>query len=128
MRLYDRRKISNLRSLNGRKLSAFKKEDFPITLFAWHVAYWAHVRFYWLTSQSWSASCNSKDEILLRIQVIWNSLPQVDIQNLFDTMPCCIAACIAAHGGYTKYWFLALFFFFLLWNFYHLFVQTEVVY
>ncbi|GFX64434.1 hypothetical protein TNCV_4043241 [Trichonephila clavipes] len=34
---------------------------------------------------------------------IWNSLPQADIQNLFDSMPCCIAALIAAHGGYTKY-------------------------
>ncbi|GFT56023.1 transposable element Tcb2 transposase [Trichonephila clavipes] len=28
----------------------------------------------------------SKDELWLRIQVIWNSLPQADIQNLFDTM------------------------------------------
>ncbi|PRD23570.1 UNVERIFIED_CONTAM: hypothetical protein NCL1_45998 [Trichonephila clavipes] len=29
----------------------------------------------------------SKDELLLRIQAIWNSLPQADIQNLFDSMP-----------------------------------------
>ncbi|GFT43423.1 putative transposase [Trichonephila clavipes] len=29
----------------------------------------------------------SKDELLLRIQAIWNSLPQSDIQNLFDSMP-----------------------------------------
>ena len=27
----------------------------------------------------------SKHEFLLRIQAIWNSLPQADIQNLFDT-------------------------------------------
>ncbi|GFX90392.1 transposable element Tcb2 transposase [Trichonephila clavipes] len=27
----------------------------------------------------------SKDELLLRIQEIWNSLPQTDIQNLFDS-------------------------------------------
>ncbi|GFT80391.1 uncharacterized protein TNCV_2184491 [Trichonephila clavipes] len=27
----------------------------------------------------------SKDEVLLRIQAIWNSLPQADIQNLFDS-------------------------------------------
>ncbi|GFX98710.1 transposable element Tcb1 transposase [Trichonephila clavipes] len=27
----------------------------------------------------------SKDELLLRIQAIWNSLPQADIQNLFDS-------------------------------------------
>ncbi|GFX27210.1 transposable element Tcb2 transposase [Trichonephila clavipes] len=29
----------------------------------------------------------SKDELLLRIQAIWNSLPQADIQNLFDCFP-----------------------------------------
>ncbi|GFU95649.1 hypothetical protein TNCV_1213221 [Trichonephila clavipes] len=28
----------------------------------------------------------SKDELLLRIQAIWNSLPQADIRNLFDSM------------------------------------------
>ncbi|GFY25068.1 transposable element Tcb2 transposase [Trichonephila clavipes] len=45
----------------------------------------------------------SKDELLLRIQAIWNSLPQADIQNLFDSMPCCITTLIAERGGYTKY-------------------------
>ncbi|GFX90767.1 transposable element Tc1 transposase [Trichonephila clavipes] len=45
----------------------------------------------------------SKDELLLRIQAIWNFLPQVDIQNLFDSTPRRIAALIAARGGYTKY-------------------------
>ncbi|GFV77291.1 transposable element Tcb1 transposase [Trichonephila clavipes] len=44
----------------------------------------------------------SKDELLLRIQAIWNSLPQADIQNLFDFMPR-RTAFIAARGGYTKY-------------------------
>ncbi|GFT48507.1 uncharacterized protein TNCV_762161 [Trichonephila clavipes] len=29
----------------------------------------------------------SKDELLLSIQALWNSLPQADIQNLFDSMP-----------------------------------------
>ncbi|GFU60141.1 transposable element Tcb2 transposase [Trichonephila clavipes] len=29
----------------------------------------------------------SKDEPLLRMQAIWNSLPQADIQNLFDSIP-----------------------------------------
>ncbi|GFW90033.1 hypothetical protein TNCV_3484851 [Trichonephila clavipes] len=48
-------------------------------------------------------SAASKDELLLRIQVIWNSLPQAEIQNLFDSMPHRIAELIAAHGGYTKY-------------------------
>ncbi|GFX86210.1 transposable element Tcb2 transposase [Trichonephila clavipes] len=45
----------------------------------------------------------SKDELLLRIQAIWNSPPQVDIQNLFDCIPRRIATFIAARGGYTKY-------------------------
>ncbi|GFU38294.1 uncharacterized protein TNCV_2432911 [Trichonephila clavipes] len=45
----------------------------------------------------------SKDELLLRIQTIWNSLLQVGIQNLFDFMPRRIAALIEMRGGYTKY-------------------------
>ncbi|GFS51394.1 uncharacterized protein TNCV_548741 [Trichonephila clavipes] len=44
-----------------------------------------------------------KDELLLRIQAIWNSLPQAEIQNLFDSMLRRIVALIAARGGYTKY-------------------------
>ncbi|GFS84464.1 transposable element Tcb1 transposase [Trichonephila clavipes] len=43
----------------------------------------------------------SKDELLLRIQAIWNCLPQADIQNLFDSMP--RRSRIAARGVYTKY-------------------------
>ncbi|GFV57648.1 uncharacterized protein TNCV_3132361 [Trichonephila clavipes] len=31
--------------------------------------------------------CDTRDELLLRIQVIWNSLPQADIQSLFASMP-----------------------------------------
>ncbi|GFV83968.1 hypothetical protein TNCV_1479701 [Trichonephila clavipes] len=45
----------------------------------------------------------SKDELLVRIQAIWNSIPQADIQNLFDSMPRRMAALIAARGVYTKY-------------------------
>ncbi|GFX31580.1 hypothetical protein TNCV_688281 [Trichonephila clavipes] len=45
----------------------------------------------------------SKDKLLLLIQAIWNSLPQTDIENLFNFMPHHIATLIAAHGGYTKY-------------------------
>ncbi|GFV50323.1 transposable element Tcb1 transposase [Trichonephila clavipes] len=40
----------------------------------------------------------SKDELLLRMQAIWNSPQQADTQNLFDSMP----RRIAARGGYTK--------------------------
>ncbi|GFX89265.1 transposable element Tcb1 transposase [Trichonephila clavipes] len=49
------------------------------------------------------SSAASKHELFQHIQAIWNSLPQADFQNLFDTMPCRIAALIAARGGYTKY-------------------------
>ncbi|PRD29208.1 UNVERIFIED_CONTAM: hypothetical protein NCL1_30113 [Trichonephila clavipes] len=45
----------------------------------------------------------SKDELLMRIRAIWNSLPQADIQNLFDSMPRYTAALIAAQVGYSKY-------------------------
>ncbi|GFV98713.1 transposable element Tc1 transposase [Trichonephila clavipes] len=45
----------------------------------------------------------SKDELLLRMQAIWNSLPQADTHNLFDSMPSRIAALIATRGDYTKY-------------------------
>ncbi|GFV82994.1 hypothetical protein TNCV_1180081 [Trichonephila clavipes] len=50
----------------------------------------------------------SKDEFLLRIQAIWNSLQQVDIQNLLDSLLRRMAALIAARGGYTKYRFRTL--------------------
>ncbi|GFX10405.1 hypothetical protein TNCV_1868001 [Trichonephila clavipes] len=45
----------------------------------------------------------TKDELLLRIQEIWNSLPQADIQNLFDSMPHRIVAIITVRDGCTKY-------------------------
>ncbi|GFT50373.1 hypothetical protein TNCV_4750731 [Trichonephila clavipes] len=47
-------------------------------------------------------SAASKDELLLCIQAIWNSLHQADIRNLFS-MPRYIAALIAMRAGYTKY-------------------------
>ncbi|GFW32371.1 transposable element Tcb1 transposase [Trichonephila clavipes] len=45
----------------------------------------------------------SKDELLLRMQAIWNSLPQADIENLFDSIPQRTAALIAARVSYSKY-------------------------
>ncbi|GFV79435.1 transposable element Tcb2 transposase [Trichonephila clavipes] len=45
----------------------------------------------------------STDEFWLRIQTIWNTLPQVDIQNLFNSMPRRVAALNAARGVHTKY-------------------------
>ncbi|PRD21248.1 UNVERIFIED_CONTAM: hypothetical protein NCL1_52368 [Trichonephila clavipes] len=41
-------------------------------------------------------SAASKDELLLRIQAIWNSLPQADVQNLIYSMPRRKATLIAA--------------------------------
>ncbi|GFX33592.1 transposable element Tcb1 transposase [Trichonephila clavipes] len=45
----------------------------------------------------------STDELWLRIQTIWNTLPLPDIQNLFNSMPRHVAALIAECGGHTKY-------------------------
>ncbi|GFV49807.1 transposable element Tc1 transposase [Trichonephila clavipes] len=45
----------------------------------------------------------SKDELLLTIQALWNSLSQISIQNLFGSMLRHIALLIAASGGHTKY-------------------------
>ncbi|GFU77207.1 transposable element Tcb2 transposase [Trichonephila clavipes] len=45
----------------------------------------------------------STDELWLRIQTIWNTLPQTDIKNLFNSMPRRVAALIVARGGHTKY-------------------------
>ncbi|GFW87391.1 hypothetical protein TNCV_1267641 [Trichonephila clavipes] len=47
-------------------------------------------------------STASKDELWGRIQIIWDSLPQADIQHLFYFISCRIAALIAARGGHTK--------------------------
>ncbi|GFU19129.1 transposable element Tcb2 transposase [Trichonephila clavipes] len=38
----------------------------------------------------------STDELWLRIQTVWNTLPQADIQNLFNSMPRRVATLIAA--------------------------------
>ena len=47
-------------------------------------------------------SATSKDELWLRIQAVWNYLPQAGIQNLFESIPRRIEALIAARSGYTK--------------------------
>ena len=44
----------------------------------------------------------SKNELWLSIQALWNFLPQVDIQNLFDSMPCRIGEVVVPRGGYNK--------------------------
>ncbi|GFX44227.1 hypothetical protein TNCV_4120231 [Trichonephila clavipes] len=47
-------------------------------------------------------STTSKDELLLSIRAIWNSLPQADVQNLFHSMPRRTSALIALRVVYTK--------------------------
>ena len=61
----------------------------------------------------WRFACDprlvaSKHELCLRVQAVWNSLTQADIQNLFDSMPrlyiaVTVTAFIAARGECTKY-------------------------
>ena len=43
----------------------------------------------------------SKEELWLRIQEVWNGLPQAGIQNLFDFMPRRSAAIIVLLGDFT---------------------------
>ncbi|GFV84335.1 uncharacterized protein TNCV_1591941 [Trichonephila clavipes] len=45
----------------------------------------------------------STDELWLRIQTIWNTLPQTDIKNLFNSMPRRVAALIAARVNGDRY-------------------------
>ncbi|GFW39650.1 transposable element Tcb1 transposase [Trichonephila clavipes] len=52
--------------------------------------------FGWSASRLRSASCNFKRTFAEHILAIWSSLPQADIQNLFDSMPRRIATLIAA--------------------------------
>ncbi|GFW17634.1 hypothetical protein TNCV_2651911 [Trichonephila clavipes] len=72
----------------------------------------SHIKHVWdLVGQCLARDPRSaalKDELWLRMQSIWNSLPQADIQNLFDSMPRHIAELIAARGSYTKYLFWTL--------------------
>ena len=65
----------------------------------------------------------SAEKLWVRIQKIWNALPQAGIQNLFDSMPRRLAALIAARDGYTKYSFRSLAIVCLLSKFNHLFVR-----
>ncbi|GFU64396.1 transposable element Tcb1 transposase [Trichonephila clavipes] len=45
----------------------------------------------------------STDKLWLRIQTIWNTLPEADIQSLFNSTPRRVAALIVTRGGHTKY-------------------------
>ena len=65
-----------------------------------------------------SSIATSKDELWLRIQAMWNSLSQVDIQELFGSMARHIATLIAAHMPNTDFGSLIFF----LRKFRHLFV------
>ena len=43
------------------------------------------------------------DEVWVWIEAVWNAIPQVHIQNFFDSMPLRVEALIVAHGSFTKY-------------------------
>ncbi|GFV68287.1 transposable element Tcb1 transposase [Trichonephila clavipes] len=45
----------------------------------------------------------SLNELEARLQQIWNEMSQNIIQNLYASMPDCIASCICARGGSTGY-------------------------
>ncbi|GFX85180.1 transposable element Tcb1 transposase [Trichonephila clavipes] len=43
------------------------------------------------------------DELDVRLQQIWNEISQDIIQILYASLPDCIASCIRARGGSTRY-------------------------
>ena len=61
------------------------------------------MRFGWSASRCDPRPAALKDELCLRMQAIKNSLPQADIQNLFDFMLRHMATLIAERGRYSKY-------------------------
>ncbi|GFW59029.1 transposable element Tcb1 transposase [Trichonephila clavipes] len=48
----------------------------------------------------WDGELN---ELEARLQQIWNEMSQDIIQNLYSSMPDCIASCIRTRGGSTGY-------------------------
>ncbi|GFW34540.1 transposable element Tc1 transposase [Trichonephila clavipes] len=48
-------------------------------------------------------SCHSVHDLELAVQDLWAHLPQDNIRCLINSMPDCVAACIAAGGGPTRY-------------------------
>ncbi|GFU05139.1 transposable element Tc1 transposase [Trichonephila clavipes] len=48
-------------------------------------------------------SCHSVHDLELAVQDFWAHLPQDNIRCLINSMPDCVAACIAAGGGRTRY-------------------------
>ncbi|GFX50076.1 uncharacterized protein TNCV_2375651 [Trichonephila clavipes] len=48
-------------------------------------------------------SCHSVHELELAVQDLWAHLPQDNIRCLINSMLDCVAACIAAGGGPTRY-------------------------
>ncbi|GFV88439.1 transposable element Tcb2 transposase [Trichonephila clavipes] len=48
-------------------------------------------------------SCHSVLDLELAVQDLWGHLPQDNIRCLINSMPHCVAACIAAGGGPTCY-------------------------
>ncbi|GFW00711.1 transposable element Tcb2 transposase [Trichonephila clavipes] len=48
-------------------------------------------------------SCHSVHDLELPVQDLWAHLPQDNIRCLINSMPDCVAACIAAGGGPKRY-------------------------
>ncbi|GFY00168.1 DDE_3 domain-containing protein [Trichonephila clavipes] len=49
------------------------------------------------------SSCHSIHDLELAVQDLWAYLPQDNIKYLISSMPDCVAACIAAGCGPTRY-------------------------
>ena len=53
--------------------------------------------------------CHSARDLEVAVQDLWSHRPQDNIRRLINSMPHHVAACIAAGGGPTRYWFCTVF-------------------
>ncbi|GFV72688.1 DDE_3 domain-containing protein [Trichonephila clavipes] len=61
------------------------------------------VEHVWYQLKRQMASCHSVHDFELAVQYLWAHLPQDNIRFIINSLPDCVAACIAAGGGPTRY-------------------------
>ncbi|GFV38836.1 transposable element Tcb2 transposase [Trichonephila clavipes] len=61
------------------------------------------VEHVWNQLKQQMPSCHSVHDLELAVQDLWAHLPQDNIRCLINSMLDCVAACIAAGGGPTRY-------------------------
>ncbi|GFX54490.1 HTH_Tnp_Tc3_2 domain-containing protein [Trichonephila clavipes] len=67
------------------------------------VQVWRCPEYVWDQLKRQMPSCHSVHDLELAVQDLWAHLPQDNIRSLINSMPDCVAACIADGGGPTRY-------------------------